>query len=544
MSEVDFDQDDHYPAEGQWDADQVPPGTEPENGPVGPTLPDEPANVDDTIPEGPIVDTRPPLTLDQQLINFIQTRKDSSAVEGADEAVLAFIRENPNSLMKILNHYNELIESISTGNTVASIKDATWMETLIGGMANLQLGDVPVRATERTGSEWRQGVLPVGGEQGQELRSGRPSQKLNKDRRASKEEMLAYLARKSGNGGFYDTFLPHSGIWLRLRAPTLAEIVSLLTEMASVKLRLGAESKGMAFSNASAIMLDAITTLALSCVVSSNHKYVSPSDLEAVLSIYDEVLLHHGLAAAMYPDGFQYAVPCVANPNTCSHVERFKLNMSSIVWFDNLVFTQEQRKHLAKRFQPSTDEEFEAYRKDFTVTQKKVFWFGDIGLRLAVPTIEKRRASGGQWMQALIDMTQGAFNEQPHGQQRQRYIDNLAQATTALQYAHWVDGIYEREDEYEDFEDQFVTDDPEVIVPYLRDNLATSAEVADSFFKAVHEYVNSSVIGIVALPSYDCPACKGEQGKTHSERFPHLVPIDMVGVFFTLARQKVSHLDL
>ncbi|MFO5979523.1 hypothetical protein ACLBSL_33095, partial [Klebsiella pneumoniae] len=70
-------------------------------------------------------------------------------------------------------------------------------------------------ATAREGSEWSSGI-PYGEKI---IRPGRPVFNTN-GRKMTDDETLVFLTRKANIGTPYDTFLPHSGIWVKLRAPT------------------------------------------------------------------------------------------------------------------------------------------------------------------------------------------------------------------------------------------------------------------------------------------------------------------------------------
>lgn len=498
---------------------------------TGPTIPDTPAQMDEDDFE---------IEINQKKVNFETQRSVSSVVDDKEETFISFILENPDTFHKVMDKYSKVLDQIVNNETTTGASDKNWVAAIFSGIQHSNLEPTPIGATEREESIWLQGVKKV--DDDSLIRAGRPAQKIDRTKRQSKEELLAYLTKKSGNGSVYETFLPHSGVWLRLRSPSLAELLAVQSEMQQIKLQIGSQSKGMSYSNSGALLFDAITTLALNCVIASNKKYMTPTDIEFELSIFDEVILHHALASTMYPDGFNYNVPCVMNPKECSHVIKERINMSSIIWMDNTQFNDTQRKFIAKRFTQATDEEFKTYREGFNTNGKRVFWFGDIGLRLAIPTIAQRRESARQWIDMVIQMSQGAFNEPPHGSNRSKYIDKLSHATTAMQYAHWIDAIYERDEEVSNEEDQLLTDDSEVITEYLTSTLSTP-EYADKFFDTVHKYTNDSVIAIVALPSHNCPECKKKQGESNNERFPHLVPLDMVSTFFTLAGRKVAHLE-
>lgn len=492
-----------------------------------------PPNLDLPPPE-----PEPLWTPPQKEQHFQHERKAAGTPIEGEQSIISYVRENFNTLNEVLERNNELLESMRNGELTNTSTDVKWLAALISGLQNISLDEAPTGALYREGSFWRDGASVPNNSM--LVRPGRPAQKYDKTKRQSKEAALAYLSYRSGMGGTYETFLPHSGIWVRLRRPSLGEVVAMQTELQSIRVQLGNDTKGLAFSHASFRMLDAVTDLAMSCITSSNRQYKTPSDLEQEISIFDECILHHALASVMYPDGFNYSVPCIADPRNCSGVTEFKMNMSNIVNYDDSVYTVEQRKFIAKRLDPQPEDAFTEYRKAFSIGNPKVFWLNDVGIKLSPPSVAERRIAAKLWYDTLIEMSQGAFNESPEGNQRFEYIRRLQQATKATQYAHWVSAIYLKDPECTDFEDQLFTDDPEVIMEFISSTISEH-EYFDAFVDKVNEYANESIIGVIAIPSHQCTECKSPQGIAFNERLPHLVPIDMLSTFFTLAARKVSH---
>lgn len=493
--------------------------------------------VGDELPPSLEVAEKPLFTPDQPKVNFECERKACGTPIEGQQPILTYIQESYRNISKVLELNSKMLEAMHSGDLMTSGHDQQWLAHVFAGLNNISLDDTPIGATERPESMWRDGITMPG--QPRLLRPGRPEQAYDKSKKNSKESALAYLSYRSGMGGNYETFLPHSGIWLRLRRPALGEIVAMQTELQSLRVRLGNDTKGLAFSHASFRMLDAVTELALNCVVASNRQYTTPSDLEEDMSIFDEAILHHALAAVMYPDGFNYSVPCIADPDGCNGVTEFKMNMSNVVFYDDAVFTQEQRRFIGKRFTPGSDDDFKAYRDAFNIGHSRITWLGDVGVKLIPPSVAKRRVSAKLWYDTLIDMSKGAFNESPDGNQRYEYIRRLQHATKATQYSHWVDSIYLKDENAASLEDQLFTDDQEIIMDYIS-STASEHEFFESFVKQVEAFSNESIIGVCALPSHNCPACNKPQGLAYNERLPHLVPIDMLATFFTLAAQRAA----
>ncbi len=523
-----FDQDDNYRNEFM----------EP------PRIPEFPADVA-PVPDALEPEGEEPWTPEFPAQNFVAERSDAGTPIEGEDPIMSYVRESFSTINKVLERNNELLEAMRTGQMTNSNTDIRWLATLITGLNNIDLNDAPVGALSRAGSRWTDGVAPIEGwEHGgpKLVRAGRPAQKYARGQRQSKEAALAYLSYRSGMGGTYETFLPHSGIWVRLRRPSLGEVVAMQTELQSLRVQLGNDTKGLAFSHANFRMLDAVTDLAVSCITASNRQYKTPADLESEISIFDESILHHALATVMYPNGFNYSVPCIADPSSCNGVTDFKMNMSNVIWYDDSVFTKEQRKFIAKRLTPSTEDEFAEYRKQFSIGNPKIFWLNDIGIKIAPPSVAERRIAAKLWYDTLIEMSQGAFNEPPEGERRLEYIKRLQTATKATQYAHWVSAIYLKDEGNEDIvdiEDLLFTDDAEIIMEFISSTISEH-EYFDAFVEQVNAFSNESIIGVVAMTSHNCPVCEKPQGVAFNKRLPHLVPIDMLATFFTLAARRVS----
>lgn len=536
MSEDKFDQEDDYTAPGWNETEQAAQLGDVIAAAHEPQVYEEEDEYIDSIPEQTV--EREIYVPDQKPVNFLNERKPFGAALPDETPVLAFIRENPNTIAAVLNRCNDVLTAMQEGKMAESDRDQRWLAAIVSGMKHTSLENAPYNALEREGSYWRDGI-DMGNPRLERI--GPPNQAKDNGRKVSKENQLAYLKARSGQGGTYETFLPRSGLWVRLRQPTLDELVTLQTELHALKLNLGAETKGASYSHADFLMLDLITALALQCVIGSNKVFSTVSDLEHEITLFDESILHHGLAATLFPAGFNYSNPCIADPDTCSAVETFKMNMSNIIYYDNNVFSAEQKKFIARRFQTATTDDFTAYRAAFAIGNPKVIWLGDIGIKLAEPTIAARRASGKQWYDGLIEMSQGVFNEPPHGNSRLAYIQKLKNATTATQYSHWVVAVYDRDEDATTFEDQLYSDDPELILEYMKDTLSTP-EYSTRLADAIEAYCNESIIAVVGLVSHNCSVCATPQGKAFNERLPHISPIDVVITFFTLAGRKVLHL--
>lgn len=503
---------------------------------------DEAEPVLDSRDEEPVAEGWKP---EQRKVNFdtaFETTSELKSDVGLEDS-LSLFREAYSTVSTVLDRATGLLENINAreealyektkkqGRDLNDDEGNVWFRTLMNALTYAQLNEMGENSLAREGSNWAQ-VLES---EGQSIRAGQPKQKLGSGSHTA-EETMTYLSRRAGVGTVFDVPLYHSGLWLRLRTPPLSAITGLQYQMQQLKITLGSDTKGMAFS----ITAQAITSVAvdfvLQYVIASNVHYTTPSDLKEKILMLDVPTLLWGMAVTLWPKGYPYAHPCVADPESCQHVTRETLNLNRLFWTDTTVLTAKQLTHMARRFAPAANGTHASYLEEHTRGGPRVVWFGDIGLQLKVPNLQQHEEAGKDWIDGIIQMTQGAFNEPPHGSNRDQYITRLGMATTARQYSHWVVAVHERDD---DGNEEMVSDDQEVLNETLNHVFSTD-EYVDDFFGEVTRYMDDSLISMVAIPSFNCGACNKPASVRFHERFDHLVPIDVLTTFFTLASLKLS----
>lgn len=483
----------------------------------------------------------PTPSAEQKAVNFtetLDTTKPLTEDVNASE-LLGIIRESYSTVQRVVEQSNAILKRFddrenevrtklrNQGKPVTDEDGSLWYRTLLASLPHSQTNELGEVALTR--GEWLQSLEY----EGKQLRPGQPRQRLSG--KHSAEERLTYLSRKAGVGTVFDVPLYSSGVWLRFKTPPLSALTGLQYQLNQLKVTLGSESKGYAFSNTAQSLTSAAVDFALNYVIDSNIHFNTPSDLKDHIKTLDIPSLLWGLAVTLYPKGFPYVHPCIADISKCNYLVKETLNLNRLFWTDTLSLTKTQRKLMSTRFDVKlSEEEQRLYQAEHVRGNKRLVWFGDLGLMLKVPTIFEFEEAGRSWIDGIVTMTQGAFNEPPHGNNRDNYITRLGLATMAREYAHWVDGIYERD---EDGNEEIVADDEETVNEIL-DHIFSTDDYVEDFFKRVTEYIEDSTISMIAVPSFNCPQCKSPISEKFHERFDHLVPIDTLTTFFTLVNQK------
>jgi len=482
----------------------------------------------------------------QRKVDFQEELKTTEPLESepTHSETLALFREAYSTVNTVLERANDLLENINrreeatyqkaqqAGRLMGDDDGNPWFRVLMNALPHAQINNMGENSAAREGSEWRQTM----DYEGQTLRPGQPKQKLGSGHHTA-EEKLTYLSRRAGVGTVFDVPLYHSGVWVRLKTPPLVAIASLQHQLNQLKVTLGSDSKGMAFSNTSQALTSVAVDFALQYVIDTNVHTTTPSDLKERILLLDAPVLLWGLAVTLYPKGYPYAHPCIADPENCQHITKELLNLNRLLWTDTTSLSQTQKKLMARRFQKKmSEEEYELYHSEKVRGDRRIAWFDELGLTLKVPTLQEYEDSGLDWINGIVEMTQGAFNEPPHGANRDQYISQLAMATTARQYTHWIAEVRERD---EDGNDELLSDEPDVINETLNHIFSTD-EYVERYFGKITEYVDDAMISMIAIPSFNCPACDSPVAEKFHERFHHLVPLDVLTTFFTLVNRKLS----
>ena len=455
----------------------------------------------------------------------------------------ALLRESNQNLNELSAQYNELLDAYEDedealckelyqreGRIPTPEEGNFWYRVFSQGLEDAYMG--VTTDFEREGSTWRQGFSHEGKRVSMGTPRMRPSSNMTGD------AFYQFAVQKSALGAPKETPLIHSGIWLRFTSPSNAEIASFQQALSDKKVSLGTMTKGLAFSNLSHTLATMAIDFALEHVTAANVHYNSPSDLKEKILQLDMNILLWGFVSTMYPNGFDYAVPCVADPKHCRHVEIIRLQLHRLLMMDISQLTTAQKSHMVKRFKRCDDADLEAYRKEGAWNETSRIWLDDtLGCDLKTPTLLEYEIAGARWIDGIISMSAGGFSEPPENDARQKRINHLALATSAMQYNHWIDGVVIRAEE--DGADDMVDRKTETVERFLR-GIYSDETYIDSFLDEVARYIARRKLAVIAIKSYDCPKCKTPTATKFHERFPHLVEIDVVSDFFTLTGLKVA----
>lgn len=432
--------------------------------------------------------------------------------------------------------FNRLVENARRLDPTNSAQGRVWRQAIALGQELMPRADIGLDALTREQSLWRQGV-PAGEEGSLVLGAGRPGFGESKGNAPLVgEEAMQFIQSMLGTGQIVRIPLWHSGIWLDLKAPTEAQLLELDRRIANEKIMLGRMTNGLAYSNMSIYHNSFLFNFALSMVFNCSVASYSTEILKEKILLPDLPQLLWGLLMTIYPNGYRYHRPCIADPSACTHVTEALLNIGKLNWTDVSALTPGQRDHMKRRTAKFTDAELSNYRSQHRFVSKGTVSVKDFGgnktvVELRVPTLTDYERSGFSWVEGIVAGTDQAFGSQFDTDQRNEYILEQARISSLRQYAHWIERItFNGERSIED----------RATLESVIGQLTGDSEVFERLLEGVRVYINEATISQIALPSYKCPACQADQNDPEEKKHPHLIPLDVGAVFFTLLGQRVT----
>ena len=339
-----------------------------------------------------------------------------------------------------------------------------------------------------------------------------------------------------GQGTVIQVPLWNTGIWISMRAPTVQELLDFEQRARLEKMNLGRSTNGMVFSNVEVYTVELYMQFALEHVISTTYKLESSDTVGELMRVirnrdYQEILL--GLATAMYPDGYPFRQPCVANADKCDHIDELLLNFARMGLTDRSKITEKQARFMANRKDKRTKLQLAEYQADFPFFEERVDLGRGLVAVLAVPSLAEQIDAGHMWVDGISKATSDAFGARLNDMERVRHILRSGAVSGLRQHSHWIKQFEHTVD---------VDTQPRVIDDWqnkdrMLDMLSEDPEVTQSLTAKIVEWTQKTTVTYVGLPRMACPACQKEP---EDQSHPHIIPIDIGYVFFTLAALKIS----
>ena len=394
------------------------------------------------------------------------------------------------------------------------------------------------KSLTREGSSWQQFIESDVGP----LALSKPNFGKSNNGNLTGEKAILKMNSIMNLGQLMSVPLWHTGIWVKLKAPSDAALLALENRIAEEKTMLGRQTNGFVFANASAYMYDYLINLILSCVYDVTYIKQSPEDLRKIIKIRDIPALVWGFLCTIYPNGYPIAQPCINNISKCKHIEHEMVSISKLMWTDKSSLTPLQIKHMTKRDGKFTDDDIAKYQNELQIGGDKLVAINDkLSIMMTTPSIQDYIDSGYSWVEGIESMINKSFAVAKQGDERNEYILAMSETMALRQYSHWVKEIRLTEDPT-DIDDVLYIKERDTVDEAL-DNLSKDPDLAGQIILKIMEFIDNGTMSVVGIPRYMCPVCGTDQGKNLADD-RYIIPLDVVRIFFTLQNQRLLKVTL
>lgn len=343
-------------------------------------------------------------------------------------------------------------------------------------------------------------------------------------------DMAQFLATEAlGKGSMVQVPLWRSGIWLTLRTPRLVDLVELDRRLSTNKVDLGRDLYGNIFSNNMVYTIGTLVDFALDHVYTTTTKDRRKTTLKRLILSTDLMQMMNALTATIYPKGYPMEQPCVANIETCNHIDRGTVNLVKLSWTDRSALSEDQLRHMGNREARHTEEDIltyqNAHQKGYTETLDLTDQFRMV---FKEPSLDRYLRSGYDWVASVLKSSERVFDKDASERERNQYIETQATTTAMRRWAHWVDKLMLGDKEIRD---------PGTITQIISDVISPDGEYRDAMGQSVKQLVDDATITLIGIPRYKCPGC-GEEPQGHPQ-YPALMALNPVSAFLLLLGQRL-----
>ena len=433
----------------------------------------------------------------------------------------------------------------TTDKLKPAINEATheWYQSILAGDKFVYPDDYFINPLRNTDANWSN-VLRKGD---QEIKTGSPKFAINGGKASG--ELAIQRARRGAKLGTTVTFyLPHSGFWLTLRAPTSTDELDFNVKLMNEKASIGKSTGGRPFGYASAIVTEIAVEHALQLAVKDNLDPDLRDDMMSHIKVQDYPIILTKLKHASRPNGFVITQPCIADTAKCQHIDKRLYKLDETILIDSTRFSKAQLSILAKRTGKVTKEDLELYQKEFkreldaegevsrqliedTVTLR----IGDdnVTFELQTPDIASNAKHAREW---LFSMEAGIMDSMSiEGKDREAYIQARANIQYMSQYASWFKSITIQS--AVDDEEPFIIEDHSTIMELLGD-YGTNEEANTKISELVQNYIERTTVGLIGIAVYNCSSCNTE----HPGDVNGIIPLNALEVFTKLTDMQLREM--
>lgn len=415
--------------------------------------------------------------------------------------------------------------------------DPKWLDTLDRSQKLFYDSTEHQDALTREGSSWNNRPLTDGN---QPLTIHRLRAAIDGESELTAERASLAIRSHIGLGTIVNIPLWNSGLWVTIRDPGDAAIQNAVRNQTTERMRVGRSTHALGFSNFMVFTIETLSDLVISNITATTAH--SDVNLLNNISIHDFGTMILGLASAIYPNGFEYSRACTSGPDKCTHITREILNLNTCLFDDETKLTKEQRIHMSNMKKGwAKESDLQRYRDQFTANLGfkqaiKASNGSELTLTLKVPTIGECIEAGQDWVGMVSNFVNEALGLDADNEHRNQYQQDIALVTAAGQFTQWVKEITVG---------QNPITNPRTLRDVFYNDISPDTVLLDNLKNAIKEFSTKSMVSVVGILNYTCPAChkpqmvaEGDNVSDPKQALPLLIAIDPVSTFLELMYRR------
>lgn len=508
-SDVEFEEqapEEQRPAEDTYRAEM-------EESPAGNLNKEVPAEVVEELPQENV-----------KVSETVQLTSEQTTSNPADTYVVALPSTTLENFTKALTDFAEVFKETNENiNRVRTLSEEAVEFYTPGGMYQKRL--------EEQGSDFQQGIVDSNGKL-----YNMDSVKFKVGQGEIKGEVaLLKVSKMLGLGDVINVMLPHSGVWVTIKPPTERDLIDFYNTVFREKIMLGRMTSGLTFSNFSVHMNNRLFEFIQRHIHSLNYGDLPKDELGNYMVIHDFPILAHGLARAMYPNGFDFQRACINNVRECTHIAKDTLLLEKLIWVDNSALSQTQRNILTEnRPNKLTLESYRTFVAEHSRLAPSSYTSKNgIVFKFKIPTFNEYTTDGLAWVNAISGIVEAAMiSDEGNEERREELLNQYVKASILRQFNHFIDQI--------EIEDEVVVD--RATINGMLEIFSSDDEIREELLRAVIDYKAKTTLAIIGIEEYSCPACGEPQNPVERSlpRFTKVIPLDSVNLFFLMLTSRIS----
>lgn len=348
------------------------------------------------------------------------------------------------------------------------------------------------------------------------------------------ELAILKVSKLLGLGEVINVPLPHSGIWVIIKPPTEKDLIDFYNSLFRDKVILGRATFGLTLSNFSVYIQNKLFDFIINHIQSVNYSDIPKEELKNYILISDLPILAWGFACTIYPNGFEYTRACVKNPEECTYIYKGLINLTKLLWIDNLSLSDYQKSVLFEnRPNKLTLENYKKYIAEHNrVTGYEFTIKNDIKIKLKTPTVAEYFADGLNWINSINNKINSLIIEEGNEEEiKTDLLNSYVKSSILRKLSHYIDYIEIEEN---------IVNDRETINSVL-EVFSSDDDIRPNIENEIIKYKEKSIIALIGIPEFKCPNCGSYQNtEIVNENFTKVIPLDVLNLFFTLITLRIA----